>query len=134
MTDEPESNLRARRARLDEHLQTVPVVVIEGVVAALPAVLRRAHALWNDAAGWHARVLDRTVADLLDLKNDTWLDEDEKTVTADEFTQRIALQSVGIDGNGAFEFCFADGDLFWGHAIMVRGTLEEGPTATNIAG
>lgn len=32
MTDDPESNLRARRARLDEHLQTVPVVVIEGVV------------------------------------------------------------------------------------------------------
>lgn len=105
-----------------------------GTLAALPAVLRRAHELWNDAAGWHARILDRTVADLLDLKNDTWLDEDEKPVTAGEFTQRIALQSVGIDGNGAFEFCFTDGDLFWGHAIMVRGTLEEGPTAANIAG
>lgn len=101
---------------------------------ALPAVLDQAHALWQEAAKWQARVLDRAIADLLDLKNGAWLQGDEEPVTADEFARRISLQSITIAESGAFDFCFADGELFWGHAILVYGTLAAGPTAANIAG
>jgi hypothetical protein len=30
--------------------------------------------------------------------------------------------------DGAFEFWHNDGDLFWGHSILIVGSLEEGLT------
>src|SRR5215510_9026382 len=65
--------------------------------------------------------LDEDVADLvvrryeagelLQIKNDHWLDEDEPPVTADEFVSRLSLESIAIDGDAAYSFWFADGDL-----------------------
>lgn len=101
---------------------------------ALPQVLEQARALWRDQTQWHARVLDCAVENLLELKNDSWLEDDEKPVAADAFRQRIELQSISMDEEGWFEFCFGDDDLFWGHAILVRGTLEDGPEDADIAG
>lgn len=79
---------------------------------ALPSVLEHAYELWRNAVSWSSRVSDRAVDDLLELKNKTWLESCEHAVSADEFKQRLSLQSVSIDKDAAFEFCFADGDLF----------------------
>lgn len=100
----------------------------------LPPVLKQARALWRDQTRWHARVLDCAADKLLELKNDSWLDDDEEPVTADAFKQRIELQSISMDEEGCFEFCFGDDDLFWGHTIMVHGTLDDGPEDADIAG
>lgn len=100
----------------------------------LPSVLKHAHDLWADAVAWGTRVYDRAVADLLELKNATWLDEDEDAVSVDGFKQKLSLQSLRIDEHGAFDFCFADGDLFFGHSIMVEGSLHQGATKAYIAG
>ncbi|WP_181321723.1 DUF2262 domain-containing protein [Trinickia symbiotica] len=121
-------------ATAEWHGRKVSVHFQAPTLDALPAVLEQAHALWQEAAEWQARVLDRAIADLLDLKNRSGLDEDEEPVTADEFARRISLQSITIADSGAFDFCFADGDLFWGHAILVDGTLAAGPTAATIVG
>jgi len=101
---------------------------------ALPATLRVAHELWKDAAEWHHRILDCAVSGLLGLKNDTWLDEDEEPISADEFKRRMAIEVVNIDKDGGFSFQFGDDDMFFGHSIMVSGTLGDGPTEANIAG
>ncbi|KWI47340.1 hypothetical protein WT72_30960 [Burkholderia pseudomultivorans] len=103
-------------------------------VEALPSVLEHAHALWRDAATWDARVSEQAVADLLKLKQSTWMEEGESEVSADDFKRRLALQSISIDAQAGFEFCFADGDLFFGHVVVVDGSLDRGPRSARIGG
>ena len=71
---------------------------------------------------------------LLELKNDAWLDEDESEVSAEEFIARMELSSVSIHADGGFEFWFDDGDLFWGHSIMVSGNIQDGLDDAGIHG
>jgi hypothetical protein len=98
------------------------------------AALKTAHALWQNQSDWSRRVSDLAVKKLLALKNDTWLDEGEAELTADEFKQRMTLKSITAEADGAFEFWHDDGDLFWGHSIQVSGNLTTGPTRADIAG
>ena len=68
------------------------------------------------------------------LKNRTWVEEGEKKVTAAQFRKRMKLESVSFYPDGSLEFCHDDGDLFWGHTILVSGTLRRGPTDADIPG
>lgn len=96
-----------------------------------------ANALWNDAAEWARRVSEFAIEQLLPLKNDCWLDEDgedEQELDDAAFLARMSLQSITIYGDGALEFWHDDGDLFFGHSILVSGTLSGGLTDANIPG
>jgi len=93
-----------------------------------------ARAIWDAQSVWQQRILDYAAARLLELKNDTWLDEDEAELSADEFKNRPILSSITVEANGDFEFWYDDGDLFWGHSIRVSGSLSEGPTFAGIEG
>lgn len=93
-----------------------------------------AHALWNDQQGWTAKAVHLAVSQLLELKNDVWLGEDEKPLSAAEFGQRLKMDSITVGRHGAFELWFNDGDLFWGHAITLKGNLTRGLTHADIAG
>lgn len=55
---------------------------------------------------------------LVDLKNGSWLEDEEDEVSPEAFRARLALRTVVVDGDGA-DFSFDDGDLFWGHTVMV---------------
>jgi len=101
---------------------------------ALPGLLAHAHALWADQASWQTRLLETAVRDLLELKNDNWLDDDESRLDAAQFGPRMALESVTFHPEGGFSFCFDDGGLFWGHAIMIEGSVRDGPQEASIAG
>lgn len=59
-----------------------------------------------------------TAHKLLKLKNDLWLEEDEKKVTKKDFKNRIKFTSLYVFSESA-NFYFDDGDLFWGHTIEV---------------
>src|SRR5207249_3318350 len=102
--------------------------------ADLPVALKSAHTLWESQDVWSRRIRDFAVQKLLPLKNDAWLDEGEVEVTADQFQDRMTLDSITVYPNGSFEFWHHDGDLFWGHSIQVRGSLSEGPTDADIPG
>ena len=52
----------------------------------------------------------------------------------ERFMERMELDAVQIYGDGAFEFWFNDGDLFWGHAIHVTGSLDQGPEMAQMEG
>lgn len=93
-----------------------------------------AKTLWNGQKAWDKRVRDYAAAELLELKNGSWLGEDEKEFTPTQFKAKMALQSVAISVGGRFDFTFKDGNLFWGHVIQVSGTLEDGPMDAGIAG
>ena len=96
--------------------------------------LRTAKALMADQEEWNRRVLARASEDLLELKNDSWLEEDEEELDAEKFEARLELESIEVRPDGEFCFWFEDGDLFWGHSITVEGTLEGGPEQADIQG
>lgn len=100
----------------------------------LDATLQVAHSLWRDQVTWKQRIVDYAVHELLSLKNESWLDEDELEVTNEQFKNRMKLDSITVYSDGSFEFWHDDGDLFWGHSILISGSLTDGPTFSDIPG
>jgi hypothetical protein len=96
--------------------------------------LQTARAIWQNQAEWNRRVREFAVEKLLPLKNDTWLGDGEAELTSDEFKDRMTLESITVNADGSFDFWHNDGDLFWGHAIQISGSLSEGPTHADIPG
>lgn len=76
---------------------------------------------------------DYTVNKLLKLKNDLWLEEDEKEVTKKDFKDRMKFTSLYVFSESA-NFYFDDGDLFWGHTIEVTINQNLEFSAANIVG
>ena len=76
---------------------------------------------------------DYTADKLLELKNDLWLEEDEKEVTKKDFKDRMKFISLYVFSESA-NFYFDDGDLFWGHTIEVTINQNLEFSATNIVG
>jgi hypothetical protein len=60
---------------------------------------------------------------LLRVYNDSWNEGED--IAESEFTERIALESLTTYPDRSAELCYDDGDLFWGHIIIV--SVEEGP-------
>ena len=75
---------------------------------------------------------------LTDCAND-WLQDSLEDgepfieITEERFAQRMVLNSIGYDENG-FDVYYDDDDMFWGHCILVYGTLENGIEEAQIAG
>ena len=111
------------------------VLELEGEDGDLDAALAMAGALWDDEAGWHRRVQDHAVAELLELKNENWPDgDDAPPLTADGFRARMRLETIAVTPEGEFEFYHAYGDLFWDHVVQVGGSLQEGVTHAAVEG
>ncbi|MBL9161026.1 MAG: DUF2262 domain-containing protein [Verrucomicrobiales bacterium] len=90
--------------------------------------------LWDSQEEWHQRVLTCASKHLLSLKNEGWLQMGEPDLTEGEFLKMLTLESISIEPDGLFEFWFDDGEIFFGHSIMVSGTLAEGPKDAGIHG
>ena len=60
------------------------------------------------------------VEEMLELKNDTWLDEEETALSAADFKKKIKLETLMVSEDGSHQLFYADGDLFWGHTIVVN--------------
>ena len=87
---------------------------------------------------WDKRIREFSAEKLTDNAND-WLrdsledDEEFVEITEEKFAERMVLNSIGFDENG-FEVFYDDDDMFWGHSILVDGTLENGMEQAYIAG
>ncbi len=99
-----------------------------------PAGLVAARALLADASGWQRRVNAFAAARLLSPRNDAWRAEDEPEMDEEAFVARMRLESICVDADGGFDFWHDDGDLFWGHAIQISGTIARGPTSADTPG
>lgn len=86
-------------------------------------LIATARKIWKMQDEWERRTKEYAASQLLQLKNDSWLDEDEAEVTSQEFRERMVLESMTIHA-ADLEFYFQDGDLFWGHAILVNATHD----------
>ncbi len=101
---------------------------------AIATGLATAEAVWADSATWKQRVEDYAVQELLPQKNESWLEEGEAELSAEQFLARITLARIAFAADGTFEFWHQDGDLFGGQMIEISGNLADGPTAADIAG
>ena len=74
--------------------------------------------------------------ELADLANDWQRDEDAtaEPITPEAFADRIRLTELSIESDGSMTPYFDDGDLFWGHVIIV--SIDDGgtPIDATIAG
>jgi len=46
----------------------------------------------------------------------------------------LASRRFRVHEDGEFEFWYDDGDLFWGHVILVDGNIQTGLSQASIAG
>lgn len=97
--------------------------------AALAVVARQ---FCDDEAGWLKRLKDVAVRDLYAQACD-WQEEAGPLGEA-QFRARITPTSLSANGHSDFEIWFDDGDLFWGHGVMVYGTWAEGPQGAEMHG
>lgn len=101
--------------------------------------IQNAKTLLAAAEDWDRRVREYAADELVCLAND-WSqelgeeDEEPPEITREQFMERMELESIEVREDGAFEFWFADGDLFYGHSIHVSGDLEHGPDDADMEG
>lgn len=83
----------------------------------LTPALRRAREVLHEFPAYHHLAEAYAAQELLPLKNDLWLEEDEPLVTEIEFKQRLTPEALVFYAEGDVVFYYQDGDLFWGHTV-----------------
>jgi len=71
-------------------------------------------------------------SELLDTHNDCWNDDDP--ISAETFADRMTLETAAIRPDGAAGLYYRDGNLFWGHCIIVSVNADRGFKDATIAG
>ena len=74
--------------------------------------------------------------ELTELAND-WLQDDEESpseITESDFASRIGMESIGVSSDGDYTLYYFDDDMFFGHAIEISGSMEDGTDSANIVG
>jgi len=102
--------------------------------AALARLVELVGELPEADARWRAFAASK----LTDLAGDWQQDDEDPTsvepITTRAFTQRIRLDDLTIAADGSVTSYYDDGDLFWGHAIIVEVAMDGTPTDAHIAG
>lgn len=107
---------------------------LSGDLGDIPDLEAQAIQLFEKQAEWDSKIRARITQDLLRLKNDTWLDEDEDPLSEQEFQEKIQLDNFVVYKDGDFAAWYNDGDTFWGHSISVDGNLDGRLTEVGIHG
>ena len=87
---------------------------------------------------WDKTMREFAAGNLTELAND-WMGDDEANedagpITEEAFAKRITLSEISITADGSFTAYYNDDDMFWGHSVEVRGSLETGVFDTDIVG
>ena len=96
--------------------------------------LEVARDLWKNQAVWTEKVCRFAAVQLLDVLNDNWLSSDEAALSADEFANRVSIESFVVQASGECEFYLHDGGLFVGHSIVVSRSATGQLDHANLAG
>lgn len=82
---------------------------------------------------WVLRAKDKATEELLSAAIDC-KDEDAEFSAEDFKMNMTPLRSLSFSNKGTFEMCFGDSDMFGGHEIMLRGSLDEGFSESDVVG
>jgi hypothetical protein len=58
------------------------------------------------------------VENLLELRNESWFDENKEPLTSEQFKQRMVVVAITIAADGGVSFYFADDGLYAGHCLV----------------
>ncbi|OYY89403.1 MAG: hypothetical protein B7Y45_12420 [Sphingomonas sp. 28-66-16] len=102
----------------------------------LPGAAATAKALLEGQTTWQARMMEAVVRDLLDLKNGEWFDpeHDAAPYTPETLVAPLTLEGATIFADGTATFFFEDGNLFFGHTILVAVDTASGDVTADLAG
>ncbi|BAB72881.1 DUF2262 domain-containing protein [Anabaena sp. FACHB-709] len=85
----------------------------------LESILTRASSFVRHLKHYAKNAEEYAVKKLLELKNETWLDEDEIFLTPEDFKNRMMLEGLVFSPDGEVAFYYNDGNLFFGHCILI---------------
>ncbi len=99
--------------------------------------LETGHKLFADQEAWDKKIREFAADELVELAND-WL-QDKEDAEVDEITKEMFMDLMEIDTiclnpEGDFNIYFYDGDMFWGHCIIVDGNINGEFESADIAG
>lgn len=103
--------------------QSVQLTINNGDEQEREAALSVARTLLSDPEGWDARLRNFVADRLLETVNDQM---QEEPVTREELLESLMAESIQVEEEGAFAAWYA-GDLLFGRAVQVTGTVDEGP-------
>lgn len=117
-------------------LGTHAELVLSGILdaEAAQAVFREASVIYKGRSDIDAQLREYTTSELLPVINEELEASQTPPLTADQFQQSIALECIEVELDGTYTFTYADGDLFGGHWIEVRGNRISGPTDIGLSG
>lgn len=92
----------------------------------------------EEQSTWDASIKSFAANQLIELAKDWQAQDDsaetQEELTLDHFISRISLESLHAYPDGEFEVYCHDGDLFWGHVIIVSGNINGTFHDAHIAG
>ena len=100
------------------------------------AAVRAMKQMMTDQDRWDRDMRAFAARELTELACD-WresADEEVPEITEESFAQRLDLTSIAMDPDGSFSAYFDDDDMFFGHCVVVYGTLEDGVSSAVMAG
>ena len=96
-----------------------------------------ARKMLSEMEKWDSDMRAFAAEKLTSLANE-WQDNDDENeaapITEESFAERIVLTELAFSSEDFFTAYYSDDDMFWGHAIEVVGTLENGTECANIVG
>lgn len=102
--------------------------------------IRNAKSLLAAQEEWNWKIREFAADELLEIarewaeETDEDEDEEENLLSREQFMECMEPSVVEVSADGAFDFWFGDGDMFYGHSIRVWGSLEKGPTDASMEG
>lgn len=100
---------------------------LDGSEAELDACAATAEAMLANSGVWQAEMAARACSKMYANWDAVWR-EDDPPLSEAEWKARLTIETLRVTADGRFTATFADGDLFWGHAIEVSGSLADGAT------
>lgn len=103
----------------------------------MKSALETAYVLLNDQDRWNLNIREYASEKLLESAND-WLEDNDEAeineITKEMFMNFMKLDSISIYPQGYFQILFFDGDMFWGHSIIVNGNINGNLSLAEIVG
>lgn len=103
----------------------------------MESALETAHVFFENQDKCNMKIRMYASEELVELANEWLQDNDEAEIdeiTKEMFIDFMKLDSISVYPEGDFEIFFFDGDMFWGHSIIVSGNINGNFTSAEIAG
>ncbi|MCR5306720.1 MAG: DUF2262 domain-containing protein [Oscillospiraceae bacterium] len=92
---------------------------------------------WKKKANWDKKLRTFAAKELLALANDWASSDDEhpgRVWTEESFANALTNESITMYTDGSFEMWYDDGGIFFGHAVVVYGDVQNGATEAKTEG